>query len=459
MTLHTLWIIRKCPLRVKLDWLTSREIESYDGLTHYGQRLFRPLTGDISRKNMTQELRYGLDGTLRLEVPQDAVTADFSTVRGQPLDDTVAAVAAALCDPLDFPPLSQATIPGDCIALVLEPGLPQAAEVVAGVVHSLLEGEAQPGDITIVQTAQEAQSDNCDPRSLLSAEVAEAVQLVQHDATDRETLSYLATSKENKPIYINRTIHDADVVIPLGMLRLDASLGYMGVHGGLFPAFSDADTQKRFQAIGSADQDVQQNRRRSEAEEAAWLLGVLFTVQVIPGSGDSILHVLAGDANSVASRGQAICRDAWQFSVPHRAGLVVATIEGGPQQQTWENFARALFAASRVVRDEGAIVLCTALACRPGPSLQRLLATDDVEAVLREIRRDRTDDALPASLLIEARRRTRVYLLSELDGEVVEDLGVGYVAQDDEIQRLAQQHDSCILLANAHRALPAPQDE
>jgi hypothetical protein len=51
------------------------------------------------------------------------------------------------------------------------------------------------------------------------------------------------------------------------------------------------------------------------------------------------------------------------------------------------------------------------------------------------------------------------YLLSGLDGETVEDMGLGYVSSEDEIGHLCQQFDSCLLLADAHRAGVAVEED
>jgi nickel-dependent lactate racemase len=190
-------------------------------------------------------------------------------------------------------------------------------------------------------------------------------------------------------------------------------------------------------------------------DEAAWLLGVQIVLRLVPGAGDSILQVLAGEAGAVAKGGRQACESAWLYHVPRRAGLVVAAIEGGPQEQTWENFGRALSVALAAVEDEGAIVLCTDLQRAPGPALRRLAEAEDDPAALRHIRRERSPDAVSASLLLEARQRAQVFLLSGLDEETVEDLGVGYVTAVDEIDRLCEQYESCVLLGDAHRAAVA----
>lgn len=407
---------------------------------------------------MPFELKYGDGGVLEIDLPAASILGDFSSPRGTPLDDPAAAVAAAVSDPLEFPRLQDATIPGDRVVLAIDRGVPRMPAVVAGVIHALVEGGADPADIGIVLAVGKDEESE-DPAADFTETVRDAITVTRHDAIDRETLSYLAASRDGKPIYFNRQIGEADVVIPISTLRLDESLGYAGIHSGLFPAFADEETQKRFRAPSSADWTAHRRRRHEEADEAAWLLGVQFTIQVAPGPGNTLLHVLAGDAQAVAKRGQKLCEAAWRFQSNRRASLVVATIEGGREHQTWENLGRALFAASQAVDDGGAIVLCTNLDYKPGPAIQRLTSLRDSDALLHELRRDRSSDATSAALLAEVRERVQVYLLSGLDAEFVEDLGVGCVSGSEEVTRLTQQHDSCILLGNAHHAVLAAVGE
>jgi hypothetical protein len=53
----------------------------------------------------------------------------------------------------------------------------------------------------------------------------------------------------------------------------------------------------------------------------------------------------------------------------------------------------------------------------------------------------------------EARKYAKIFLLSELQSDVVEDLGLGYVAHAGEVQRLCRGHESYIFLQDAHRAV------
>src|SRR5262249_27766109 len=96
---------------------------------------------------------------------------------------------------------------------------------------------------------------------------------------------------------------------------------------------------------------------------------------------------------------------------------------------------------------------CTELKCQPGPALKRLMSLQGPSETRREILRDRTSDALSASLLVEARERARVYLLSGLGGDVVEDVGLAHVSDVGEVARLGRQHESCILISGGQHAV------
>ncbi len=411
---------------------------------------------------MTNILHYGTASTVEFDLPAENLVAACDAPRGDPLDDPSAAVAAALADPLDFPSLAQATVSGDQVAIVLDESVPQVCAVVAGVVQTLLECGVEPGDVALVRSESphgEHRAENRpDPRDQLPADIADRVALVDHDPDDRDQLSYLGVSTSSQAVYVNHTLHDADLLLPIGCLRLESAAEFRGILGGLFPAFSDRETIERFRAPGNLESSAVLQERRKEVDEVGRLLGVVMTIQVVPGGGDRILHVLAGDVKSVGVHGEQLCKQAWRYSVPRRADLVVATIEGDAPLQTWDNVARALSAASQCVEQDGAIAICTDLAIKPGAALRRLGEFGDTAEALSEIRSECLPDAWPAAELAHALDRGPVYLLSRLDEGVVEQLGIAPAASPEEIGRLAKQYTSCLLLGNAQHTIPVVEE-
>lgn len=334
-------------------------------------------------------LRFGATSTIDFEPAAGASLQVWDGPRLEPIADVAAATMAALNEPLEFPQLRQAIVPGDKIVLALEPGVPRAAEIIAPIVAALLTGGAEADDITILRAPDDAFSTATDPRSALPAEYRSNVHLAAHHPSARADLAYLAADEHDQPIYMSRTLVDADFVVPIGRVRMDQPLGYGGAKSTLYPTFADVDAQQRCRVpaetttrrrpharrkdVGTAgrasDSSGQAAVSQHEAEHVAWLMGVLFTVQVVPGPGESVLHVLAGRLDSVIHRARDLAREAWRFEAPQRAKLVVAAIEGPAKAQTWDQVGRALAAAQQVVTDDGAIALCTELADAPGPAL------------------------------------------------------------------------------------------
>lgn len=407
----------------------------------------------------TPQLRFGIDSAVEMALPPERLLATCGDPRRAALADPGAAIAAALAEPLDFPPLAQAVIPGDRVALAIEHGLPQAPVLVARLIRTLLATEPGPAEICVLQARADRDCLPDDVLALLAANQRERVEFAVHDPHHRDSLCYLAADESGSPIYVNRRLFDADVVLPLGCLRLDAVLGYYGANATLYPAFSDQPTLDRFETSGIGATADEIARRRHEADEVAWLIGAQMTIQVVPAAGGGVLDVLAGTSETVGRRGKELCQATWSYEIPRRAELVVAGIEGASGQQTWENVGRALAAAARAVTDQGAIALCTELADEPSATLRSISRAKDLPAALRRLRKHHSADAAAAYELAQALDHVQVYLLSRLDEEVVEELGVGHVASATEIARLASRRGSCILLANAQYAVPTAVEE
>ncbi len=394
-------------------------------------------------------LRYGADASIRLEFAEDALLAECGTPAVVPADDPAAAVAQALTEPIDFPPLTRTATPGDRVVLALDEGLPHASQIVAAVIRALLRAGVDPDGITVLQTAADSRSCIAEPGPWIPADVRQRINLLFHEPSDRRSLAYLAASPSGEPIHLNRAITDADVLLPIGCVRRRGQHGFRGVHSPIFPAYSDQRTQLRFRTMDALGSAADRKELLQEVANVGWLLGVSFTIQMVPGPCGQVLHVLAGAVDAVHRRSRELYEAAWRFRVPRRASLVVASIEGDTAQQTWQNVGQALGCAERLVEEGGAIALCCDLAGEPGPAVRRLATAATRGEALREIRRERAADLLPALQLARAVRWCHVYLLSRLDRALLEDLQISPLGDSAELARLARRHATCILLANA----------
>jgi nickel-dependent lactate racemase len=378
------------------------------------------------------------DHRVRLTRESDALAATRRD-EDQPLDPA-AAVIRALADPLDFPPLAAATVPGDRVAIALDGGVPCMAAVVQGVIEALQFAGIETEGISIVTTDAQT-SDIC--RDALSSAMSNLPRFVVHDPDDADNLCLAGVTKRREPLLVNRTIFDADIVLPVGVARLDAT----GAYGLLFPRFSNAESIGRHRTPAESAETAAE--KAHEADKAGWLIGVSMVVQVVPGAGKTAAHVVAGEPQAVARRCEELFRRRWSLHSPQQVDLVIATITGGAQSQTWANVGRTLASAEPVLTDDGAIAICSNLDEPPGESLGRLIGSTDLEKTERKIGHDHGEDSWPAWHLARALQRGPVYLLSQLPPETVEDMGLAPVSDIAELARLAGRHESFILIEDS----------
>jgi hypothetical protein len=404
-------------------------------------------------------LRYGADSSVSLQFAEGAALDLCGTPQGVPLPDPAVAVAAALEHPLEYPSLAQSATPGDRVVVVLDPGLPQIAQITAAVIQTLMAAEVAPDGITILLSEAENAKDLGNLLRLVPGPAAERIRVLFHDSANRRNLAYLAASDGGEPILLNRQLTDADVVLPVGYMKREHSAGYFGIHTTIYPEYSDHRTQARFRKHDRFIGNGHHRELQHEVNHVAWLLGVNFTLQVVPAAGDGILHVLAGQSDAVRRQCRELYRSAWNQSVARRANLVVAAIEGDLRQQTWENLGRVLENSAHLVEEDGAIAVCCDLAAAPGPAVQRLIGASSRPEAVRQIRRDNPRDTVPALQLARALDGRRIYLLSRLAPGLVEDLEMTPVDGPKELVRLTQRSGSCLVLANAVHAMVHVENE
>ena len=291
-------------------------------------------------------ITYGHD-RLEIDVPDDRLVAVQRAAIVPDLSDLAASVRAALAAPIGFPPLQKALTPDDHIVIVVDEDLGHLPELVKPVIELLTGAGVQLANVTILCPVQDTPREVSGP-SGINVEV--------HDPTDRRKLSYLASTKAGRRIYLNRTLVDADQLVVIGRFGYDPVLGHGGGLTAVFPTLSDTATREE---LGSKPAETLPGKpvrqAWTEAQEVGWLLGMPFLVQVIQGQADEHCRVLAGAAGAVTKEGHRLLDERWRVTVNQPAELVIAAIGGSVQRLA--NVTQALAHAARVVQAGGRIVV------------------------------------------------------------------------------------------------------
>jgi nickel-dependent lactate racemase len=399
-------------------------------------------------------INYGQEH-IDLEVPDAGLArapgGSHRAAPGPALADPGAAARAALEAPLGFPPLRRALTPDDHVVVVVEERLPHLIELVTAVLEHVARGLVPPEAVTLL--CPTGNGDWCEDLP----DAWQDVHVETHAPSDRRRLSYLATTRRGRRLYLNRTAVDADQLVLLTRRRYQPALGYGGGETALFPALADEATLKEMWGNHSPDVVTAATSPLTvEAVEVAWLLGAPFLLQVIEGSGDDVSAVVAGPVES-SGEGRRLLDDRWKVSVERPVDTVVAAVSGDPRRQDFGDLAVALASAARVVEPGGRIILLSRTSPALGRGAEVLLQAEGPEQALDRLRPQQQADSAAASWWADATRHARVYLLSGLPDETAEELFTTPLEHAGQAQRLLAGAGSVLFLDDAHKTLAVVQ--
>jgi hypothetical protein len=390
------------------------------------------------------------DEQLELEVPDDRLVAAWEGPAGASGAETARMVAEALERPREYPPLKQSLVPGDRVVIAFDAELPHPRAVLEPICEALRGAGVDAGAIAVLVPLRSP--------ALPAGSLPEGVVLETHDPEDRTHLAYLASTKEGRRIYLNRLLTDADFVLPVGRIRFDRVLGCRGPWSTIFPDLSDQETLRAFQA-GTQAEGAAEPAALRESGEVSWLLGSQFHLGLVEGVAGPT-EVVAGQEANVREQGMRALERAWSFPAESRADLVVAGIGRPGAQAGLEELADGLATAARLVRRSGKIVALTRVQGEFGPSVLRLAKLDDPRLGPSALRGHEADaDYAIARSLATTLSWADVYLLSGLDPDAVEDLGMIGLERSTEARRLVAACPSCLVVSGAERTRALVADE
>lgn len=373
-----------------------------------------------------------------------------SFVPPQPQADLARRVAEALENPLEFPALRQAVVPGDRIVIVFDQRVPQGEILLAGVVEVLGTAGVEAKDILVLQPADTRAQRARDPRSALPKEIATQVQWKVHDPTIEAENAYLASTAGGERIYLAKDVLDADFVLIIGVTGFDPVLGYRGTGSAVYPGLSNTETLRK--AIGQGHDELGPDDTRpirQVIDEVQWLMGLQFVVQVIPGAGGMAGAVFAGQAEAVLREARETLKRDWQIEAGPRSELVIVAIDEPAPRQSWFEIGAALDAARKLVSKDGRIVVLSQLQADLSEGMEILREAHKPRDAIKPLRERQPVDLIPATQIAQALDWANVYLLSRLPGDTVEDLCMVPLVDIEEASRLIEGTDEGIAIAAA----------
>jgi lactate racemase len=415
----------------------------------------------LGREQVQVHLSYG-DNGLDVHVPDHAVVVypqDATAVAS-----STAALRGALRSPVSGPPLRERVRSGQSVAISVCDGTrAQPSNLMIPAVLAELEGIIDPAHIVIlIATGTHRANTDAELRSMLGNEVVDSVRIINHNARDRTSLTWMGTYGAGVPVWLNSEWVSADIKITTGFVEPHFFAGFSGGPKMVAPGLAGLDTVlvlHNAERIGhpSATWGVTVgNPVHDDVRAIASGTGVTFALDVVLNRRKEIVAAFGGDILPMHAAATRLAKMLSMRALPELFDIVVTTASGYPLDQNLYQSVKGMSAANRIVRDDG-LIICAA-ECRDGfpdhGSYREVLRSAASPGALLDNINRRTatiPDQWQVQIQAKIQARSRVVMYtSSLSGADLAEAHLGYVpdissAITDELRRLGSPARICVL--------------
>ncbi|HMG97855.1 MAG TPA: nickel-dependent lactate racemase [Gaiellales bacterium] len=319
---------------------------------------------------MKVELAYGSTG-LTVDLPEERTTV-VEPLHPRAAPDERGAVLEALRRPVAGPPLREVMRGRRTVAISICDGTrPQPRQIVVPAILEELEGLVRLEDIVVlVATGTHRGNSEEELRAMLGNEVLASVRVVNHDARDPSTLTWMGRFGADVPVWLNSEWARADVRITTGFVEPHFFAGFSGGPKLVAPGLAGLETTLTLHdaaRIGHPDARwgvTHGNPVHDDVRAIAAATGTHFALDVVLDGEQRIAHAFGGELFAMHEAACAVVRQTAMRAVPSPFDVVLTTNSGFPLDQNLYQAVKGMSAAAQVVRPGGAIV-CAA-ECRDG---------------------------------------------------------------------------------------------
>jgi len=382
---------------------------------------------------MAFTLDYGPEA-LVLDVPSDRVVGAWEGPAYLDEAEVEEQLRRALGEPADYPPFDQTFVPGDKVVIAIDSPGGLIEPALRMLVERMLAAGIGAEDLVVLA----GEGGACGSGALASG-------LRVHEP--EAGVSYLASTRAGRRVYLARAATDADVVISMGVVGNSASGRRTGPWTAIFPGLADAATRREYRRRLTSPEGPRRDLDSSaEAIEVSWLLGSSFHVAIIPAAG-GVAAILAGRDERLRELALGEFNKRWRFQVEAPADLVVMGVGGKDRPASVDDLAIALGMARGLVRHGGRIVILSQAGGSIGPAVGRLIEAGDPRTGAKALAgQEHEPDHAAAWNIAQAASWADVFLHSQLESHIVEDLGMTPLDRADQVRKLAEDAESVVLL-------------
>ncbi|MDT9594088.1 nickel-dependent lactate racemase [Nocardioides zeae] len=318
---------------------------------------------------MDVTLAYG-ETRLSVDLPEGTTVVEPSFHPGAP--DQAAYLREVLATPVSGPRLRDRVRPGQTVAISMcDSTRPQPRHLMLPAILEELEGLVDPSDVTVlVATGTHRGNTEAEIRAMVGDELADLLRIVNHDARDRDSLTWVGELGAGVPVWLNTLWVEADVRITTGFVEPHFFAGFSGGPKLVAPGLAALETVLTLHdaaRIGDPRATwgvIEGNPVHDDVRAIAAATDVTFAFDVILNRDHEIVRAFCGDILPMHEAAREAAREIAMREVDAPFDVVVTTNSGYPLDQNLYQAVKGMSAAFTVVKPGGTII-CAA-ECRDG---------------------------------------------------------------------------------------------
>ena len=243
-----------------------------------------------------------------------------------------------------------------------------ASQLLPGIIDQLNSaGIADSGINVVVGRGTHRRPTDEEVKIKVGGETLDRVDVSVHEPDDKPGLKYIGASSKGTPIWINKTVAEADLKIGVGNIAPHYFAGYGGGGKIILPGVSGRETIVRNHVMihdpNTIQGKLEENIVYTDMREVARKAGLDLKVDVILTMATEVAGLSAGEVGSEHKRGIEMFNGIYGFKPPRQADVTITC--GYPLETNLIQSNKAVMSANLVTKKGGIILLVSG--CYDGP--------------------------------------------------------------------------------------------
>ena len=325
---------------------------------------------------MFEAMKFGQE-EFPVNLPNELIAQELEPNKIEIEELTVAQrIHKALENPIDSKPLKEIVKPGETVCIVISDVTRrwQSPETYIPILVNELEsaGVSDKDILIISATGTHRRQTKEEHVGLVTQEVYDRIEVVDHVCTDEENLKYVGTTTRGTPVWLDKRALECDHVILTGGVVYHFMAGFGGGRKSILPGISGRETIMKNHnlalnpGLGNGTNPLARSANLSDSNpvhsdmmEACAMVNPSFLINVVVNDAQEIIGAFAGNWITAHKAACDMVNKMYGVPVSEKTPMVIASAGGYPKDLNFYQTVKTLCNALEIIEDNGTIILVT----------------------------------------------------------------------------------------------------